>query len=582
MQKTIGIIGGKGKMGRAFATFFQKHGFEVLIADKGTKLTNKKVVQRSDIVFVSVSLTHTEKVLKEVIPHIKKNQALVEITSVKDPLIPLFDQVKGEVLSLHPMCNHTQLTRGARILFMPYRGKKTARAFKKLFEDAHFIVQELSIKKHDTLMSLIQGLPHFAEIVFAHTMQDLGFKTKQLHKYSSPATDLKLKMVGRILAQNPELYGGIQIYNPRNKKILKSHLDSVQRLYDIVQNDDMAEFVKYFKSSAKFLGKYKDTALAETDHVISILREEDLVESEKDTKKKIQKGKKVSSKHALALLGPALTYTDFAADVFLKKSYAKQQKLTHKSYKNTIEEVLEDTAKGKVACGLVPIENKLHGTVRETLDGLFRHKVQIVSAVDLPIKHCISVLPGVEKRHVKIIMSHGQALSQCKRYLKKHFKNADHVAVSSSAKAFETVKHKNFRHIAVIGPVKSAKNHGFKIIDRNIADQVENFTKFVVVTKGTQKKNTVQLNNPLFAHPKHTSIALYFSKDKAGSLFTVFQAFAENKVNMTRVESRPYKEEFGGYIFFIDFEGDPSQKKVNYTLKRVAAITAGLKILGTY
>jgi len=531
---------------------------------------------------VSVSLTHTEKVLKEVIPHIKKNQALVEITSVKDPLIPLFDQVKGEVLSLHPMCNHTQLTRGARILFMPYRGKKTARAFKKLFEDAHFIVQELSIKKHDTLMSLIQGLPHFAEIVFAHTMQDLGFKTKQLHKYSSPATDLKLKMVGRILAQNPELYGGIQIYNPRNKKILKSHLDSVQRLYDIVQNDDMAEFVKYFKSSAKFLGKYKDTALAETDHVISILREEDLVESEKDTKKKIQKGKKVSSKHALALLGPALTYTDFAADVFLKKSYAKQQKLTHKSYKNTIEEVLEDTAKGKVACGLVPIENKLHGTVRETLDGLFRHKVQIVSAVDLPIKHCISVLPGVEKRHVKIIMSHGQALSQCKRYLKKHFKNADHVAVSSSAKAFETVKHKNFRHIAVIGPVKSAKNHGFKIIDRNIADQVENFTKFVVVTKGTQKKNTVQLNNPLFAHPKHTSIALYFSKDKAGSLFTVFQAFAENKVNMTRVESRPYKEEFGGYIFFIDFEGDPSQKKVNYTLKRVAAITAGLKILGTY
>jgi len=49
MQKTIGIIGGKGKMGRAFATFFQKHGFEVLIADKGTKLTNKKVVQRSDM-----------------------------------------------------------------------------------------------------------------------------------------------------------------------------------------------------------------------------------------------------------------------------------------------------------------------------------------------------------------------------------------------------------------------------------------------------------------------------------------------------------------------------------------------------
>ena len=587
MQKTIGIIGGKGKMGRAFATFFQKNGFDVLISDKGTKLTNKKIVQKSDIIFLSVSIVHTEKVLKEIIPYIKKNQALIEITSVKDPLVPLLNQVKGEVLSLHPMCNHTQLTEGARILFMPLKGKRTAKILKKLFEEAHFIVQEVSIKKHDMLMSLIQGLPHFAEIVFAHTMQNLGFKTKQLSAYASPATDLKLKMVGRILAQDPDLYGGIQIYNPRNKKMLKAHLESANELYEIVQKNDMKAFRKYFQSSAKFLGKYKDAALSETDHVIGVLREENLIESEKGSKKP-KKTRKISPKKTLALLGPKYTYTDFAADLFLKHSQTKSSNLTkpviHKSYKNTIEEVFEDVEKGRAAIGLLPIENKLHGTVRETLDGLFSHNVEVIKSIKLPINHCISMLPGVKQQNIKIIMSHSQALSQCKKYLKKHFKNADHVAVSSSAKAFETVKNKNFRHIAVIGPETSALHYGLKVIAKNIADEKDNFTKFIAINKAATKSTKLSTNhtNPLLKNPKHTSIAFYFSKDQAGSLFTVFQAFAENQVNMTKVESRPYKEDFGNYIFFIDFEGNTSQNKVLKTLKRVATITAGLKILGTY
>ncbi|MDP4008181.1 MAG: prephenate dehydratase [Candidatus Peregrinibacteria bacterium] len=586
MKKTIGIIGGNGKMGHRFAAFFEEYGFNVLVSDKGTKLTNKKIVQESDIVFVSVSISHIEKVLNGVVPLLKKGQTLIEINSIKDNIIPILKRAKCEVLSLHPMCNETQLTAGARILFMPVKGKSAAKTFKKIFEDAGFNLQEIKIEKHDKLMAMVQGLPHFAEISFAHTMKDLGFKTKELMKYASPATDLKLKMVGRILAQSPELYGSMQIQNPRNKKIIKAHLDSINQLYEIIEQGDLKAFEKYFMSAAQFLGKYKDEALAETDHVISTLRQEDLFDEAilPLLKTPSTKHKNTPNKN-IALLGPVMTYTDTAADLFLKKSETKKssftKQITNKIFKSTIEDVITEVSNGKSKFGMVPVENRLHGTVRETLDGLFTHDIQIIDMVSLPINHCLAILPGVNIKDVKIVMSHTQALSQCKSYLQKHLKGVDLIAVSSSAKAFENVKSKNFRHIAVIGPAPSAKHYGFKIIKENIADDADNITKFAVITKYVKPSST-NYKNPFLKNPKNSSIAFYFSSDKAGSLFTVFETFAKNKVNMTRVESRPYKKDFGNYLFFIDFEGSPSEKKVKDTLSEINSLTAGLKFLGTY
>lgn len=586
MKKVIGIIGGNGKMGRCFAAFFEDYGFDVLIADKGTKLTNKKIVQKSDIVFVSVSISHFKKVLNEIVPLLKKGQTLIEINSIKDNIIPILKKAECEVLSLHPMCNETQLTAGAKILFMPVKGKSAAKIFKNLFKEAKFNLQEIKIEQHDKLMALIQGLPHFAEISFAHTMKDLGFKTKELMKYASPATDLKLKMVGRILAQSPELYGSMQIDNLRNKKIIKAHLESVSELYEIVKQGDLKAFEKYFSSAAQFLGKYKDEALSETDHVISTLRQEDLFgEVIRPIIPSIKPLKNIASKN-IALLGPAMTYTDVAADLFLKKSETKKsnftKQITNKIFKSTIEDVISEVANGQSKLGMLPIENRLHGTVRETLDGFFTYNVQMIDLISLPINHCLAVLPGVKPKDIKIVMSHNQALSQCKLYLQKSLKSADLVSVSSSAKAFENVKSKNFRHIAVIGPVQSAKHHGFKVLKENIADDTDNVTKFAVITKAKKETSILDDKNPLLKNPKNSSIAFYFSSDKAGSLFTVFEAFAKNKVNMTRVESRPYKKDFGNYLFFIDFEGNPSDKMVKDTLNTVNSLTAGLKLLGTY
>src|SRR3989338_9416756 len=100
LQPIIGIIGGKGRMGKLFAEFFAAKGITVLISDIGTKLTNKELSQRSNIVIISVPIDVTLKTIKEVLPYLKKDTAIMDLTSVKQE--PIDEMLKGkcEVLGM--------------------------------------------------------------------------------------------------------------------------------------------------------------------------------------------------------------------------------------------------------------------------------------------------------------------------------------------------------------------------------------------------------------------------------------------------------------------------------------------------
>ena len=105
----------------------------------------------------------------------------------------------------------------------------------------------------------------------------------------------------------------------------------------------------------------------------------------------------------------------------------------------------------------------------------------------------------------------------------------------------------------------------------NIEDEEGNSTTFLVIRKGTAKNSGLK-----------TSIAFHFSADAPGSLFTVFKDFADARINMTKIESRPTKARFGDYIFYLDFEGGLTEPKVKKILKAVGKKVAKLKILGSY
>ena len=133
---------------------------------------------------------------------------------------------------------------------------------------------------------------------------------------------------------------------------------------------------------------------------------------------------------------------------------------------------------------------------------------------------------------------------------------------------------KLFRFLAAaIAPKLAATSPSFKIIAENIEDEKENSTSFFIIKKGkaVEQKNSTK-----------TSIAFYFDRDKPGSLFEVFKIFADAKINLTKIESRPTKKQFGDYIFYLDFNARLSENRVKKVLAEITKKVARLKILGCY
>ncbi len=553
----IGIIGGKGRMGAAFAQFFREHGDEVLISDRRTALSNRKLAKTANVIIVSVPIDKTEKVIESIAPNVRKSALLMDLTSVKERPVKAMLQSKAAVIGAHPMCNETTFGPGQTMLYCPARPGKWIKWFRDTFgKEGGLNLVKLTPRKHDEMMSLVQGLIHFTEFALGKTLHDLDPSLEQMMKLASPASQMQLKIAARHLAQDPNLYGNIQIQNPRNPKILKKYQEAVNALVDIVQSGDLKKFTEQFKEGDRFFGKFGKEAFHETDALISRMATPPVSQPEKPPK------------NAVGSLGSTLTFSYLATEKWRKK---RKNPIV---FYDTVTEIAEAVAEGRIKEGVIPIENRLHGTVRETMDALFHEKIHIIGEVRMPIHHCLAVNRGVNKEDVQTVMSHPQALYQCSHALKKRFPNAKWAIADSTAAAFETVSKQHDQRTAVIGPEAAAKHFGMKILAKKIENDHKNETRFVAISR-----------TPLKAAPNRnakTSIVFYFSKDRPGSLFEVFQIFANLKLNLTRIESRPAPKALGEYLFYLDFDGSAVSKKGRQAITSIHKITDGLKILGVY
>ncbi len=574
----IGIIGGKGKMGQYFALFFKKNGYEVFISDIGTKLSNIELAQKCDVVIVSVPIEHTLKVIKEVAPHVSKESLLMDFTSVKAEPVKEMLKSKASVVGCHPMFAPTVPLRNQIIILSRARGTKWHKWIKDLFKNAGTYVKELDPEKHDELMTVIQSLTHFTDITLAHSLTKSGVPIRRFLEYQSPAYRLKLDMMGRILHQDPELYGNMQIQNPKTISVLKTYLKSVKQLIKIVKRKKLEKFIEYFEEGANYLGDFKQKAQKESDLLIEFLNQRSAKQ------KTTERGQKTTKGKDLAVLGPANSYSDLVA-----QKYSSHSEIY---YAKNIREICELVKSGKIKEGIVPIENKIEGSIRETMDLLFEKNLKVVQKAILPIKHCLAVLPGTKKADINLILSHSQPLGQCEQYIKKHFPKADILATSSTSEAMHHLHSKNLKNAAAIGSIESAKNLELKIYAKNIGDEKENETHFYVIRKALSRKkmyskaqtsNSKTTNYQLTTDNSfQTSIAFYFKEDTHGTLFGVLQEFNKAKINLTRIESRPAGKKMGNYIFYMDFDGIISHKKIKSVLEKVGQKVGKLKIFGSY
>ena len=545
-------------MGKLFATFFRERGLNVLISDQGTKLTSKELAQQADITIVSVPIDHTIKVIEEVLPHISKDSAIMDFTSVKTPAVKAMLKGKCEVLGLHPMFGNSNPIPGQSLIICPTRKSgKWSQWMENFLREQRVKLHTMTAKEHDKTMSYAQAMIHFAEITFADAIRRSGMKLEDLLPFTSKASEMKVILAARLMDQDEGLYGNMQIQNPYSAKAIKNVKKSVDTYFKHIQKGDIKAFKKLFNKDRDFLGKYCPKAYDQSSFLVDRLIE---LQSQKKTSSKV-----APKKSHLAVLGPRNTYSDIAANSHDTKS--------ERYYCKNIEEVVELVAKGKVKEGIVPIENKLHGTVRETEDALFTKNVHICSEIEIPINHTLISSSISKKSDIKIISSHPQALAQCKKYLQKNFPKADLISTTSTAAATEKLLSSRNKSMAVIAPAITAENPELKMIANHIEDEHDNSTTFIQIKRGKVKeqKNSTK-----------TSIAFHFNADSPGSLFTIFQIFATAKINMTKIESRPTKAKFGDYIFYLDFEGSLSTPKIKKVIQKIEKSVAKLKLLGSY
>jgi prephenate dehydratase len=262
------------------------------------------------------------------------------------------------------------------------------------------------------------------------------------------------------------------------------------------------------------------------------------------------------SRIEVAVLGPAGTFTEIAA----RKAFGDAKLV----YCDTVDQVFEAVAAGK-DYGVVAIENSLEGSVNTTMDCLIEYDTKIVKEIVLDIGLCLAASQKTKKEDVKIIVSHPHALAQCRRFLSENYPKARLQRHESTAAAMKEAK--DAVGYAAVGPKESAQLYGLSVLEDSIAD-ASSQTRFVVIAK---------------EEAKGTKTSIIFAvKDKPGALYQVLKEFADKEINLTKIESRPSKRKLGEYVFFVDFEGSLTDKKVNEAIVALKENSTYLKILGSY
>jgi prephenate dehydrogenase len=276
MKPTLCIIGGKGKMGEAFAKLFQSHDCETLVVDVDTRLTFEEAAPKADIIMVSVPISITVEVIAEVAPLIRDGGMICDLTSIKGPAVAAMAEHapdKVEVLGLHPMCGPKgieDLTDQVVAACKVTEGKWTDWMLDFL-GDRGAKLEMTTAEDHDRVMAVVQGMTHLSSIAGGMALKDLQVDMQEALHFSSPVYKLRFGMIGRVLSQDSRLYAEIAIENPQTLGALKAYKSSVDTLLDAVENKDIDAFRSHFDEAADFLGSFKDDAKLQTDELISTM-----------------------------------------------------------------------------------------------------------------------------------------------------------------------------------------------------------------------------------------------------------------------------------------------------------------------
>jgi chorismate mutase/prephenate dehydratase len=296
----------------------------------------------------------------------------------------------------------------------------------------------------------------------------------------------------------------------------------------------------------------EDSVRIQQSHVLSSLN------------KKGEKKKSIT----LAIQGIEGSYSFLASHKFFTHSGYQLNFI----FKRLFEEVVDAVENGDADYAVLPIENTTSGGINEVYDLLLHTTLSIVGEEKFAVKHCLVAIGDIPLNKIKKVYAHYQAASQCSKFLET-LPNVSLEYFADTAMSVQKVKDEGNAAFAAIASEEATKLFGLRILKKNIANQSENYTRFLIASR-----KPLSMDDRI---PSKTSIVMATSQTP-GSLVDALSVFRKYNVNLTKLESRPILGNPWEEMFYLDFEGNHQSETIQKVLDELGRYTRFMKVLGSY
>ncbi|ELY5940053.1 bifunctional chorismate mutase/prephenate dehydratase [Cronobacter malonaticus] len=270
----------------------------------------------------------------------------------------------------------------------------------------------------------------------------------------------------------------------------------------------------------------------------------------------------------IAFLGPKGSYSHLAArqyaarhfDQFIESGCAK------------FHDIFNQVETGQADYAVVPIENTSSGAINDVYDLLQHTSLSIVGELTLPIDHCVLVSTSTTLDKIETVYSHPQPFQQCSQFLKR-YPNWKIEYCESTAAAMEKVAHASSPYVVALGSEAGGALYGLQVLERNLANQTQNITRFVVLAR-----KAINVSDQV---PAKTTL-LIATGQQAGALVEALLVLRNHNLIMTKLESRPINGNPWEEMFYLDIQANLHDAAMQQALKELVEITRSMKVLGCY
>lgn len=266
----IVVVGGHGQLGRLFVNMFRLSGYEVRVLEKADWSLAGERLQGASLVVVSVPIADTMAVIEQLAPLLPQGCILADLTSIKqEPVAAMLRCYDGPVVGLHPMFG-PDVRSFAKQVVVECQGRDTEQ-YQWLLDQIRLWgarIHPATPAAHDEVMAVVQAMRHFTSFVYGMHLSAESPDLGQLLAFSSPIYRLELIMVGRLFAQDPELYASIILSSPRNLALIKRYQQRLNEAIELLEQGGQEAFVARFNQVSDWFGDYAEQFRQESGELL--------------------------------------------------------------------------------------------------------------------------------------------------------------------------------------------------------------------------------------------------------------------------------------------------------------------------